>query len=306
MTNERVFNVFVFFENDTATEYGVRHHSRDGSEAEKLAFLGDAVASDFPKARRFPLRRAFTTGQWFAQQRQGVDLGLFEGAFALYHAPRAPLLCLTAIVDGVPKIDLQTDLYPFWGDKVGRELPGAMQDWLLNYTEGSLFRFDKLIDDDYFAAIRVLFNARHIASASKLLMSCVDTLAFVEHGDERGNFVRWLDSYVDLALLGITSEELWEFRNSIVHMTNLSSRAVLAGKVSTLVPYLGSDELAQIARSGEMKPFNFYDLILAVGAGIGKWAESYNADRDKFLNFIERYDTIISDSRLAEFAPIQR
>lgn len=74
-------------------------------------------------------------------------------------------------------------------------MPGKMPDWLVVYTEGNAFRFDKLIDDDYFAAIKLLFNARHIASTSKLLMSCVDTLAFVEFGDKRGNFVEWLTTY---------------------------------------------------------------------------------------------------------------
>ena len=180
-------------------------------------------------------------------------------------------------------------------------MSGGMQDWLIKYTEENTFRFDKLINDDYFIAIKLLFNAHHIASAAKLLMSCIDTMAFVEHGDKNGNFTEWLDSFVDLTPLGITAAELWEFRNSIVHMTNLSSRAVLAGKVSSIMPYIGSDTLAGHARSSEIKPFNFYSLILAVCAGIESWAKTYNADRDKFMKFIERYDTMISDSRLAAF-----
>ena len=85
-------------------------------------------------------------------------------------------------------------------------------------------------------------------------------------------------------------------------MTNLSSRAVKAGKVSTIVPYIGSDLLAKHTRSRDFKPFNLHGLILVVGAGIGRWAASYNANREKFAIFIERYDTIISDSRLAEFS----
>jgi hypothetical protein len=176
-----------------------------------------------------------------------------------------------------------------------------MPDWLIKYTDGNIFRFDHLFNDDYFLAIKLLFNKRYIASAAKLLMSCIDTMAFIEHGDTTDNFKKWLEGFVDLAPLGISVEELWEFRNSIVHMTNLSSRKVIAGKVSPIMPYIGSDELAPHARSSEMKPFNFHGLILAVAIGIGKWGESYNEDRDKFLKFIERYDTLISDSRLAEF-----
>ena len=47
-----------------------------------------------------------------------------------------------------------------------------------------------------------------------------------------------------------------------------------------------------------------YGLITAVGDGIGRWGESYNKDRDKFLKFIERYDLTISDSRMAWFVPL--
>src|SRR5690606_9143663 len=97
----------------------------------------------------------------------------------------------------------------------------------------------ELLNDDYFKAIKLLFNAGHHVSSAKLLMSCVDTLAFVEHGDVRGNFTDWLDAYVDLEPIGISALEVWEFRNSILHMTNLASRQVLAGKVSSIAPYIG-------------------------------------------------------------------
>lgn len=304
MSSERIFNIFIFFDDGTAREFGMRHCRRDGSDAEKLAFLQSIVAEEYPKARRFPLRRSFNSAQWLSQQRIGMDLGLFEEGFSYYNAPKAPILCLTAIVDGFPQIDLSTDLSPFWGEKIGKELPGDMEDWLVKYTEGNVFRFDKLIRDDYFVAIRTLFNIRHIASTSKLLMSCIDTMVFVEYGDAGGNFVRWLDCYVDIARVGITSAELWEFRNSIVHMTNSASRKVLAGKVAAIIPYIGSDDMASKMAPMDFRPFNLYNLISAINLGVRRWAETYNADRDKFLVFIERYDTIISDSRLAEFAGV--
>lgn len=301
MAIERIFNIFIFFDEKIAIEYGMRHHRKGGSDEEKLVFLQSAVESDFPSACRFSLLRPLTPENWRAKQRQGVDFGLFEEGFKLYRATKSPVMCVTAIVDGVPKVDISGTLEPLRGSAVGTDLPGEMQDWLLKYTDGEKFYFDRLIDDDYFVAVKLLFNNRHLVSASKLLMSCIDTLAFVEFGDKSGNFIKWLENYTDLTLVCITPSELWEFRNSIVHMTNLSSRAVLAGKVSAIMPYIGSDELAKHARSSAFKPFNFYGLIQAVGAGIERWAESYNADRDKFASFIERYDTVISDSRLAEF-----
>jgi hypothetical protein len=299
--SERIFNIFIYFEGGVAQNYGIRHHQHDGSDTEKLTFLQTAVINDFPIARRFPLPRSFTQAEWTAQQRLGTDIGIFEEGFAHFHASQEPIMGITSIVDGCPRVDIKTDLSPYWGEKVGKDLPGDMQDWLIKYTDGNQFQFVRLFNDDYFVAIKLLFNARHIASAAKLLMSCIDTMAFIEHGDTPGNFKKWLESFVDLAPLDISVDELWEFPNSIIHMTNLSSRKVIAGKVAQIMPYVGSDELATPARSSEMKPFNFHGLILAVANGIGKWGESYNEDRDKFMKFIERYDTLISDSRLAEF-----
>ena len=130
-------------------------------------------------------------------------------------------------------------------------------------------------------------------------MSCVDTLAFVEYGDVPGNFVQWLDAYADLNPLGISAGELWEFRNSILHMTNLSSRKVVAGSVSPIMPYVGGPQSMSSIAPGGLKPFNLFELIKAVGNAIGKWAETYNTNRDKILGFTERYDTTISDSRMA-------
>lgn len=301
-SSERIFNIFIYFEGGIAKNYGIRHHRHDGSDTEKLTFLQTAVETDFLIARCFHLPRSFTRAEWMAQQRLGMDIGLFEEGFAHFRAGQEPIMAITSIVDGSPRVDIKTDLSPYWGEKVGKDLPGDMQDWLIKYTDGNTFRFDHLFNDDYFLAIKLLFNARYVASAAKLLMSCIDTIAFIEHGDTRDNFKKWLQDFVNLVPLGISVEELWEFRNSIVHMTNLSSRKVIAGKVSPITPYIGSDELAMFARSSDRKPFNFYSLVLAVGVGIRKWGESYNEDRDKFMKFIERYDTLVSDSRLAEFA----
>lgn len=301
MTSERVFNLFVYFEGGIAREYGVRHYRLGGDDVAKTAALAAAVATDYARAKRLPLRRTFTPGEWLAQQRLGMDLGLFEEGLALYRADSTPLYCLTSIVDGVVRADIQTDLEPHQGERVGEGLPGTMIDWLQLYTEGCQIRIDRLINDDYFSAIRLLFNTRHIASASKLLMSCIDTLAFVEYGDESTIFVSWLNTYANLKPVGVTAEELWQFRNSMVHMTNVASRAVLAGKTTALMPYIGSDDLAFLARSGEHKPFNLHALILAIAEGVKVWGESYNTERDKFAKFVERYDTIVSDARLATF-----
>ena len=67
------------------------------------------------------------------------------------------------------------------------------------------------------------------------------------------------------------------------------------------MPYIGSDTLAALVQSSTLKPFNFHTLIMSVAAGIEKWAATYNTNRDKFEKFVERYDSLISDTRLAGF-----
>ena len=37
--------------------------------------------------------------------------------------------------------------------------------------------------------------------------------------------------------------------------------------------------------------------------GIENWLRSYNYDRAKFAEFVERYDTIVSEARLHHFNP---
>jgi len=140
-----------------------------------------------------------------------------------------------------------------------------------------------------------------VSSANaKLLMSLLDTVAFVDLGDSRNNFVIWLQKYADLTPVGITAEELWEFRNGLLHMTNLHSRAVLAGKIARLIFFVGNITPPS-PPSGE-KYFNLRDLIDAVAKALSTWFESYNNDRNKLAFFVSRYDLTISDSRMAFFS----
>jgi hypothetical protein len=300
MSTERIFNIFVYFDSGgPAIEYGVYYHLMGGSDQEKTDYLLSRIDKDHPIARRFRFPRSFTSEEWFAVFRHGHQLEYFEEAFALLRAAAAPVFCITSVVDGTPTVDKEVGPEPYRGDAVtALEGRGALPDYLVDYANGDTFRFTDLIHDDYFKAIRTLFNTRLYVSCSKLLMSCVDTLAFVEYGDDHRNFTKWLDTYVDLTPNGISSDELWEFRNSILHMTNLASRKVVAGKVASIMPYVGGPETMPSTASNVPKPFNLSELIKSIGKGIGKWGEAYNTDRDKMLKFIERYDLMISDSRM--------
>ena len=115
MIEERVFNIFIYFEAGLAKEYGVRHHRIGGTDSEKTTFLLTHVAADHSKARRFQLPRNFTVDEWVAALRHGDVLFYFEEAFQIFRAPAAPIHCLTSIVDGVPRVDQQIGPGPFRG-----------------------------------------------------------------------------------------------------------------------------------------------------------------------------------------------
>jgi len=300
MQTERIFNTFLYFDAGVATEYGVRHHIIGGSDQKKLAYLLSQIERDHLIARRFRFTRGFTSRKWLAELRLGYQLKYFEEAFSLYRATARPVFCITSVVDGTPVVDKQIGPEPYRGGSVTAiEHWGATPDYLERYISGKVFRFTELIHDDYFKAIRTLFTAKLYVSCSKLLMSCIYTLAFVEYGDVSGNFSKWIDAYVDLRPCNILVVELWEFRNSILHMTNLASRKVLAGKTSPIMPYVGEPRSLPSIAPHLPKPFNLSGLIEAIGGGIGKWGETYNTDSEKLLKFIERCDTTVSDSRVA-------
>lgn len=300
MPEERIFNLFVYFDNGLAQEGGVRFHRRAGSDEEKTTYLHANIDDDHSKARRFPLDTTYTPEAWRARMRIGNHLDHFAKILHELRAPTAMVFCLTPIVDDEPKWDQQLEPGAFRGEDVTSfKRVGTMPDYLEMYLEGQSFKFSELINDDYFDAIRVLFNAEKYVSSTKLLMSCIDTLAYVEHGDRSGNFEKWLEDYCDLSALDVSPKELWEYRNSILHMTNLKSRAVVKGKTTALAPYIARQDLSAFLTSEEGKPLNIWTLINVVAQGTVVWGESYNADPEKIIGFVERYDSTLSDKRIA-------
>src|SRR5207244_4276254 len=177
------------------------------------------------------------------------------------------------------------------------EKMGIMVDYLKAYVKDGHLDLPRLINDDHFSAIKLLFNSRHYVAAAKLLMSFLDTIAFIEMGDVKGNFVLWLQAYADLAVLGINAEELWELRNGLLHMTNLHSRSVLAGKVPQLLFYIGPSNLLRSNIPGE-KYFNLRQFIDVIAKALSKWTDTYNKDSSQLLDFVSRYYITIYNSRL--------
>jgi hypothetical protein len=108
-----------------------------------------------------------------------------------------------------------------------------------------------------------------------------------------------LGNYADLTPLGITAKELWEFRNGVLHMTNLNSRAVASGKTAQLILYVGNPTRPLPASPSGAKYFSLMDLIEATAQAVSKWIKTNSHSPEKRVEFVARYDLTISDSRLA-------
>lgn len=289
-------------------EIGVQTYNIDGPDYEKISFLKSRVEFDYNESQRFKIPNKYLHDgasklpykRFIAMQRQGVHLDLFEEIFNHFDSPSDPLLIITPIIDGKPKYDIITDMAPLQGDNIPKEMKSVgieMEDYLKKYTTDEGFDLPNLLNDDYFLSIKLLFNHGFYVSCCKLLLSFIDTVAFLAYGDKKSIFIKWLDQYSDLKTIGFTSSELWELRNSLLHMTNLDSRKVITGKVKRLMFYVGTlpDDIPR--ESGELKYFNLKDLIDHIPSALEKWTKHLNSNPKDLVALIERYDLIVSDDR---------
>ena len=310
---EKIFNLFYFTNGKFITELGAVSHIITGSDSEKIIFLQSLVNNDFKISERFSppfhlcshnKNGVFTIKCFKALARRGETLIIFEEILKKYNVSNAPLVCITAIINNNPKIDTVHDVsYPLYCSKYQNHPKigtGIMRDYLKDYMTLEGFDLARLINNDYLEATKLLFNNKHYVSCMKLFVSYIDTLAFIEYGDTYGNFTKWLDEYADMNKLGVTSSQLWELRNSILHMSNLDSRKVLEGKEKRIS--------FCVAKAGyipepdyENQYFNLTDFIEIIAQAASKWGLSYNQNPEKRTAFIERYDTVLSDERHAIF-----
>lgn len=172
-------------------------------------------------------------------------------------------------------------------------------DYFGKYFTSEGFDLPNLINDDFMAPIRLLYQNRHYVSATKLLLTFIDSVGYVEYGDsEKNPFTKWLTAYAILTEVGVSPDELWEHRNSLLHMSNLDSRKVLAGTVKRLMCYVGVLPPGIPTETTEAKYYSLQHLIFSIANGCQRWFESYNEDRDKIELFVKRYDLIASDNRM--------
>lgn len=307
---EKFFNLFLFSNLDIITQVGAVCHEIEGNDEEKILFLESQVDIDFTNAEKFPIPENIST-KHKGLERNSIDynifrdlsykgeaLMIFENVFLKYNAVKNPLVIVTPVRNGEIQIDGQEDIKMAEEEFSGNLKIEKPDDWLVGYIDQNGLHLDQLINDDFFEAIKILSNHNQYVSAMKLLMICIDTISYLEFGDISGNFQKWIDLYTKLSDLNITAKELWEFRNSILHMTNLDSRKVKNNKEKRLIFYVSHPENEYQRESDEGKFFKFMDLVDTVALGISRWGQTYNIERCKFDDFVARYDRVLSDKRM--------
>lgn len=300
--SEPIYNLFLMWNDFVCSSVRYVVHEVDMDDAAALKFLQQRVPMDLNASKAIQLTKPFTKEEFDARTRLRQEIILIDEVFILLGAGQQPLFVLTPVVNGVPQVEFQSEM----GDPdiyLREDMTGdhKMDDWLLKYAKGNVLDLPSLINDDYFLAIKQTFNAKHYVSSMKLLLSAIDAIAYIEHGDANGKqtiFEKWLATYADVSPLGITPQELWELRNGLLHMSNLNSRQVNKKTVRQISFHVGAKPFYE--RDG-IHFFSFYGLIQAVSQGLGKWLQSYNDDREKMVSFVSRYDQTISDSRLAVY-----
>jgi len=320
MNTELIFNIFPICNDDIISTIGFRVHEHSGTDEEKINFLLSKVETDVKEMGYIKISENFkvklpngeeviglTKERFNNLQHNGTEGILYEPIFQVFDAPKNPLSVATMFVDGEIKITKSEKFETVPKTKFTEGITESIPEhYLKKFMTENGFRLGDLINEDFIEAIRLLFQNQKYVSCAKLLMAAIDTFAFLDFGDVKDNFKNWLTKYCDLSKVKVTDEQLWEYRNSMLHMTNTRSRKVMQNDVRQLAFYLSESEIDFMTSNGEANYFNLLTLINEVNNGIANWCESYNSDPDKFENFCERYDSIISDSRYRQIQDIKK
>jgi hypothetical protein len=297
---ENIYNIFMFYDGDVCKEVGYKASKLIGDDNKKINFLRKNIENDLNNCSRFKLSKEITRDEVYAWSRLNENSPAIIEAFRKFGIFDSSLKVITPVVNGEIFYDVSI---PYGKNtleesKKQMNIEGEQKDWLIHYTNENGIDISQLIHDDYFEAIKLTYNNKMYVSSMKLLVSCIDSIAYIEFGTG-SPFKEWLKVYADLDTLGITPDELWELRNSLLHMTNLNSRQVMQNKIRRISFFAASDENSFFHEVEKTYYFNLYGLIKVYAAALGRWIESYNEDRDKFAKFVERYDQTISDSRIS-------
>lgn len=314
---ETIANFFTIFERDIMTQFGYRIHEFSGTDEEKIDFLYSKIESDLKDMTLAPVPKGYIIELPNGEIITAISIEIFntillnqtdshiyEAIFKKFNFNSTPLFISTPFVDGKIKIDKVIDSEivpkaPFTNNVFQR----IQKHYLEEFVTEEGFLLLELLQKDFFGAIELTYNQEYYVSSLKLLLSTIDSFAFLEFGDIKNTniFNKWLTSFCDLSQLNIEENELWEYRNSLLHMTNSFSRKVNNKQVTRLICYVSKEDIPSLRENVDSKYFNIKTLIDEILKGTVKWAESFNKDKDKDKGkiplFFERYDLVISDTR---------
>lgn len=115
---EKILNLFLYVENGIIHQIGAVCHFHSGTDAEKISFLQAQVMADYLEAKRYtvpdryivvsqgidtPNRLTYAT--YLRLPEIGKQTELFDEVFEDFGASSTPLICITPIVDGMPRVD---------------------------------------------------------------------------------------------------------------------------------------------------------------------------------------------------------
>ena len=295
---EKIYNLYLDINDGFIVRLGAVEYECDGSDEDKLTYLTERVIIDQDKIQFFPVPMKFHNQSADGKLIEGIlsyrmfeelDWGgesfqVFLEIFKFFDTGECPLVCITPINDGKIIVRRSKLLKSFTFH--------SAPDYMIKYFSAEGFHFSQLLNDDFFLPIKLLNNNGFYIGAMKLLLSAIDSFAYLAYGETKENiFIKWMNKYVNLDALKIKSEEIWELRNSLLHLTNYESRKVKSGKVNGLRIVAGKDTFV----NGENLNYNEFYIIICNAVSI--WLEDLLKDPNKIDAFFDRYDAIVSDAR---------
>lgn len=313
MSKEKIFNIFPIVIDEIISSIGYKTHLVKGDDSYKIDFLKKNIDNDLKDLKYVSIPIDFNVSKGKIK-RNGISLLnynnlilnnqitiLFENIFITENASKEPLFVATLLDDKCIRIDetIETLLIKniLLKKSIMEEIP---EDYFTAYHTEEGFDFSNLLNDDFLKASKLLYQNGLYVSALKLLLSAIDSFAFLEYGDSRNIFKKWIDTYCTIDSIGINSDELWEYRNSLLHMTNNKSRKVLNNSVAPISFYVTSRNDFIPTAGGNLKYFNLFKLIQVITNGMVVWIDSFDKNPEKIELFFKKYDLIISDVRYSK------
>ncbi len=117
---ERIFNLYLIIQSSIIRALAAKSHDSNGSEDELIIFLQNHVEEDFATAQYFPIPVRYQFYDLNTSKSspglkydtfmdlagEGLQLHVFEEVFKTLGASSRPLVCITPIVEGKPKIQV--------------------------------------------------------------------------------------------------------------------------------------------------------------------------------------------------------